>query len=188
MSNLMDLSKPIKLADRKGPRFNLRKFRKKIVTRDLYRTWAIKTGSSIDFLTFKRIWRYIALEFQDVMLTESDGALLPNSIGQMYVGYVKTKNRPIDYRLSREYNKAIYYENYHSYGNIGKVIYYPCGRYSLSVCNLWNFTAITPFKEKVTQAFRDNPERYKHSRQKKYYGHTSNRSADIPSKESDENS
>jgi hypothetical protein len=49
---------------------------------------------------------------------------------------------------------------------------------------MWNFRAITPFKEKTVEALREYPERYKNSRQKNKYGNSSNRTSDISANES----
>lgn len=177
---------PSKFADRKGPRFSRRQFRQKIISKELYTKWIALTGLTASFTDFKRIWRHIADELQLGAMTEPNGILLPHGIGEIYLGYVRTKGMPIDYKLSRQTNSIIFHENYHSYGRTGKIIYHACGKYSFNTCTLWNFTPITPFKEKATRAFQDNPELYRNSRQKIYYATTnsSDRSTNIPAEES----
>lgn len=173
----------IRFADLKGPRFNIRKFRRKIVSKELYRQWK-KSNPGITLAQFTRIWKLIAKEMQEVIVEESDGILLPNGIGEMYLGYVKLKRIGTDYKTSKEHNVLVNYENFHSYGKTGKIIFRACTKYKLSTCSLWNFRAITPFKEKVTKAFNEQPEIYKNSRQKQYHGHPNNRTSDLSANES----
>lgn len=176
--------KPTEFADRAGPRFNTRKWRQKIISKELYKKWKDKTGYAVTFEEFKRIWKHIAQEIQLGALEEPDGIMLPYGLGEIYIGYVKLRDKVVDYKVSREVGQVVYYENYHSYGKIGKVIYSPCGKYATNTCDLWNFKPITPFKEKATKALMGQPELYKNTRQKKYYASAPNRTTDIPSEES----
>lgn len=180
MSTDIEIYKPKGFADRKAPRVNLRKFRHKIITKELYNRWLKTTSHKISFDEFKRIWKLVALEIQLSAIEETDGIVLPHGIGEIYLGYTKVKDRPIDYNLSRQYNTIIYHDNFHSYGKLGKIIYSPCGKYQLRNCDLWSFTPITPFRTRAKAAFKEYPERYKNSRQKNYYGYTPNRSTNIP--------
>jgi len=162
------------LADRKGPRFNARKYRKKIVTRELYKKWKDLTGHNLNFDTFKKIWKLIALQMQELALEDPDGIQLPEAVGTIYIGYINSRKRAIDYNISRRVSAeagkeiVVYYDNFHTNGKIGKIIYSACGKYRLRTCMMWSFKPITPFEERTTKAFNENPERYKHSRQKKY--------------------
>ena len=174
---------PPRFADLKGPRFNTRKFRKKIVTKELFKEWK-KTNPGITFDQFKYIWKMIAQEIQNTVITEPDGVMLPNGIGKVYTAYVKMKEPGIDWKTSKEHDVLVTYENYHSYGKPGKIVYNPCSKYKLSTCTMWNFKAITPFKEKVSQAFRERPEIYKNTAQKQYHGHPSSRTSDLTTNES----
>lgn len=172
--------KPTGFADRRGPRMNYRKFRHKIVTKELYKKWKVLNPSlDLTFDGFKRIWKLVALELQYSVIEDTEGVLLPHGIGDIYLGWVKPRAKPIDYKLSRELDTIIYHDNYHSYGKIGKIIYSPCGRYQLRHCDMWSFTPITPFRERSVKAFNEYPERYKNSRQKNYYGHSGNRTINI---------
>jgi len=173
---------PMRFADLNGPRFNIRKFRKKIVTKELYKQWK-KATPGITFEQFKRIWSLIAQEIQESIVEEPDGLMLPNGIGKLYMGYVRMKNTGIDYKTSKEHNTMVTYENYHSYGRPGKIIYHPCSKYKLSTCSLWSFTAITPFKERASRAFVEQPEKYKSTSQKQYNGHSSRRTSHITTDE-----
>lgn len=181
----IDITKPFEFADRNSPRFNTRTYRQKIISKELHKAWKQKTGYNISFDEFKRIWRLITIEIHLGITEEPNGILLPYGIGELYVGWVKTRLRCIDYKISREVGKVIYYENYHSYGKVGKLIYHPCPKYCMYTCRMWNFTPITPLIAKVTKSLKEKPEIYKNSRQKKYYnGSSTNRPVDIPSKES----
>lgn len=181
---IRDDSKPIVLADRKGPRFNTRTFRQKIVSKELYTKWKIKTGYSLSYDEFRAIWKGIAKEYQVCTIEGSNGVLMPYGIGELYIGWTKTLNKVIDYNLSRIHNTRVYYENYHSYGKLAKIIYYACGKYRLDTCKLWNFKPITPFKEYVSKTLMNSPEIYKNSRQKSSNGHTSSRTSPLTTEES----
>lgn len=167
--NIYKQGEEMKFSDRSGPRFNTRTFRHKIITRDLYKAWKKKTGYKISFDEFKRIWKLLALEIHSGILEEPNGVMLPYGMGELYLGWVTTKLKGIDYKTSREIGRLVYYENYHSYGKVGKLIYHACAKYSLYTCRMWNFKPITPLINKVSKAFMDRPEIYKNSRQKKFY-------------------
>lgn len=175
----------LRFADLQGPRWNMRKFRKKMISKELYKDWK-KNNPGITFDQFKHIWKLIATQMQLSIIQEPDGLQLPNGMGKLYVGYVKLKNPGIDYKTSKEHGVIATFDNYHSYGKPAKIIYHPCGKYKISTCNLWNFKAITPFRKRVSQTLRDRPEIYKNSTQKQYHGNPSNRafniSTDEPSK------
>lgn len=184
-----DDSKPMLFADRKGPRFNTRKFRQKIISKDLYVRWKTKTGYNKSFEEFKGIWKSIAKEYQEASIEGPNGVLMPFGIGELYVGWTKTKDKVIDYNLSRQYNTRVYHENYHSYGKLAKIIYHACGKYSLDTCKLWNFRPITPFRKFVSSVLKSSPEIYKSSRQKVYFnGNTSGGTSDLSAQKPVENS
>lgn len=173
-------------ADLKGPRWNMRTFRHKIISPEVYKKWKDKTGYNLSLGEFKKVWKMIALQIHEGVIEEPNGVMLPYGLGTLYVGWVKTKNRPVDYKTSKEHNVYVYHENYHSYGKIGKIIYSPCGKYSLKLCKWWGFTGITPFKEKVTKAINTNPEIYRNSKQKikKDYGDSNSRKDSVGTDES----
>lgn len=180
-----DLPLPTTFADVKGPRFNTRTFRHKIVSTDMWRSWKKKTGLGLDYKEFKRIWKLIVTELHQAVLEEPNGVALPYGLGTLYIGWVKPKKRPIDYKTSKEYGKMIFYENYHSYGKVGKIIYAPCGKYAHKNCKWWGFKPITPFKAKAVKAIAETPEIFRNSKQKMYkYGHPSDRTSNIPTEES----
>jgi hypothetical protein len=178
-----DDSKPIELANRKGPRFNTRTFRKKIISKELYIKWKTKSGHNNSYDEFKVIWKAIAKEYQVCAVEGPNGVLMPYGIGELYIGWTKTLNRVIDYNLSRVHNTRIYHENYHSYGKLAKIIYHACGKYRLDTCKLWNFKPITPFKQYVSKTLKDSPEIYKNSRQKTSNGYTSSRTPPLTTEE-----
>lgn len=183
------MDRPFLLADRAGPRFNTRKFRQKIVSEEVYQKWKTETGMTHSFDEFKRMWSLIAKEYQLATVEGSNGVLMPYGIGELYIGWIRAKERVVDYNLSRVHNTKIYFENFHSYGRLAKIIYHACGRYKLDVCKLWNFTPITPFKKYVSNVLKTSPEIYKNSRQKAYFNGTpSNRTTNLPTEKSGEDS
>lgn len=174
-------------ADRKAPRFNARKFRQRVITKELYEKWKEKSNYKLDFTTFKRIWKQIAQQMQIMALEDTNGIMLPEALGNIYIGWVKSKKRPIDYKTSREVDQYTYYDNWHTDGKLAKIIYLACGKYKIRGCRMWGFLPITPFKELVTRTVQENSDMYKHSKAKKYYKYDANRrSANISARQPDE--
>ncbi len=156
--------------DLNAPRFNKRKYRENIVSKELYEEWKESTGYRQDFSFFKQVWAKIAEKIIQKTLEERDGVRLGGSIGDLYVGIIpKTKRRPIDYKLSKELGQIVYHENWNTNGKLGKIIYGTNGRPAMyRLCKYWWFIPNTRFKEHCVQKLRENPERYKHSIERKY--------------------
>lgn len=176
---------PTTFADEKGPRWNTRTFRHKILSTDLWKQWKKKTGLSLDYKTFQGIWKMIVAEVQRGVMEEPNGVAMPYGLGTLYIGWVKPRVKPIDYKTSKQYGKMIFHENFHTYGKIGKIIYAPCGKYAHKYCKWWGFQPITPFKAKASQAIMESPEIFRNSKQKmqRQYGQSSDRESNIPVEE-----
>ena len=156
--------------DLNAPRFNKRKYRYNIVSKQLYNTWKSGTGSTISFIQFKHIWANIADTIVDKVLTERDGIRLGTGVGDIYIGIVPTtKKRAIDYKLSKELNKIVYHENWSTNGKLGKIIYATNDRpYIFKLNRYWGFIPHTNFKDQCTKALLNNPEVYKNTLEGKY--------------------
>lgn len=153
--------------DLKAPRFNSRKFRKNIISEDLYKTWKAKYNRKESYNDFKKVWNLLAEEIIEEILTERDGVRLP-SLGDLYIGYITKINKPIiDHQLSMEYGKPIKHMNFDTRGKLGKIILgYKKRKYLFKYKGWWSFVACRNFKRTVSKALKENPERYKNSIEK----------------------
>ena len=155
--------------NRRATRFSNRKYRVNIVSQELYTKWKSQTNYSITFIQFKQYWKFIAREYVNAILEESDGAKLDASIGDIYIGFVPPpKKKAIDYKTSNEIGKTTYYENWNTNGKLGKIIYGTNGRkYIHRLHAWWAFKPCRNFKNNVKDSLRANPERYKNSIEKR---------------------
>lgn len=155
--------------DRKAPRFSTRKYRKNIVSEELYERWKKQTGYDLSFQEFRAIWNLIGREYTNAVIEETDGAKLGSSTGDLYIGYVPgAKNKGVDHKTSQELGKKVYHQNWNSKNKLAKIIYGVHNRkYIHRFCYFWSFTAHRTFKNRVTQAIRDFPERYKNTIEKR---------------------
>lgn len=152
-------------ADLNAPRFNRRKFRKNILTKELHEEWKTTTGYDKNFETFKAIWEAIATKIVSKIISETDGVRLGAGLGDMYIGLIPgAKRRPIDYKTSREIGQIVYHENWNTDGKLGKVIYTVAGKpYAYKLCRFWGFVPHTRLKKLCTLNLQQNPQRYKNS-------------------------
>lgn len=154
--------------DRKAPRFNNRKYRNNILSKELYKKWKSQNEIDISFLEFKQYWKLIADKFREKIVEERDGVKLPVGLGDMYIGYIPNRPAAINHTLSAQYGKPIKYENWETSGKLAKIIWGTLDRkYIFKMATMWNFTAIRPFKSQVVTALKDNPARYKNTLEKR---------------------
>ena len=155
--------------DLKAPRFNNRKYRQSVVTKDLYIKWKTDNNSNITFKEFKNYWYKIANKYIEKIIEERDGVKVGNGLGEIYVGFVKsTKGASIDYKLSKELNKKIKHENWDSSGKLGKLIYGTRNRkYIYRLHKYWSFVGCRNLKRLVSTSLKTHPERYKNSIEKR---------------------
>lgn len=155
--------------DRKAPRFSSRTYRKNIVSKELYEKWKIESGYDITFKEFRSIWDKLAAKYVQNVIEEKDGVRLGASVGDIYIGFIpQKKTKAIDYATSLELGKPVYFQNWHSNGKIGKIIYGTRKRkYIYRLAAFWAFTACRNFKNLAVKAMKENPERYKNSIEKR---------------------
>lgn len=155
--------------DLKAPRFNPRKYRKNIVSEELYNKWKAKSEIDLSFSQFKAYWNMIAEKHVQKIIEERDGIKLGTGLGDIYIGLIsKPKKEPIDNVLSIKYGKIIKHENWESSGKLGKIIYGTRGRkYIYRLHNYWMFTACRILKRQTSAALKANASRYKNSIEKR---------------------
>lgn len=169
LGTVLNLFKLSMFNDLKAPRFNPRKYRENILSKELYISWKAKTGRTESFSEFKAVWNKLAETIIETVIEERDGVRLPKGMGDKYLGYVpSTKKEFIDYQASAEHGKPIRHENWNSSGKPGKIIYGTRHRrYVHKLGGWWAFNPCRKFTRLASKAFRDNPERYKNSIEKR---------------------
>lgn len=155
--------------DLNAPRFNTRKYRHNIISKDLYNRWKDKTGYNITFSQFKKYWNLIGEKYSQKIISERDGVKVGTGLGDIYIGLIKNpKKEPIDKKLSVEYGKKIKYENWETRGQLGKIIYGTRGRkYIYRLHGYWMFSACRNLKRSASAALRTNSSKYKNSIEKR---------------------
>lgn len=156
--------------DLTAPRFNQRKFRHNIVSKELHKRWKqglTDKGLKVPFGVYRRIWCYIADMITESILEERDGVRL-RGLGDLYVGYTPKRDKPVDYKLSQQYGKTIYHENWHSDGKVLKAIWGVTGRrYILKRKYWWKFDGCRNFTRAISRAARETPLIYKNTIEKR---------------------
>src|SRR5690606_3245995 len=134
-----------------------RKYRKNIVSKELYDAWKLRTGYNISFQEFRKIWRLIAQEYITSIVEEADGVRLDASTGDLYIGYIPSpKRKPIDFNTSLQLGKRVHFQNWNSSGKMAKIIYGTRGRrYMYRFATYWSFVASRTFKKRCKQALQD---------------------------------
>lgn len=179
-SQTFKVNRTTNFADLTAPRFSARTYRYKIVSRELHSKWKEETGSKLDYTSFRAIWRMIAEQYKESIIEETDGVLLSHGIGEVYMGYVVGGKRAINYKESKKCNQTIFFENFHSDGKRGKLIFASDRiKYKMKRNKWWSFKAHTKLKDMVALAFINHPERYKNSREKVYKHRHDNRTTNI---------
>lgn len=152
--------------DYSAPRFSSRKFRKNIIDKELYNKWKNSNDSykEINFLTFKNYCYKILEAITNLISEERDGVRLPEGIGDIYLGYILYGNKKTNFSESKKYNLNVKFENWHTNGKSGKIIFGTKNRkYINHSSKLWSFVGSTNFKNLAHNSFLKNPERYKNS-------------------------
>ena len=96
----------------------------------------------------------------DIAIENRDGVKLPEGLGFIYLGTLKTKTK-INNKLSNEVGYNINYTNNHSDGKLLKITYSSRPKsYNFENKELWSFKKAHTFKEKASKAFKDNWNKY----------------------------
>jgi len=159
--------------DRKAPRFNPRLYRYNVISKELWKAWKKETGYKLTFSQFKNIWNAIGETITDSVSTSRDGVRLGGGLGDIYAAYVQGRNvenkqKPLDFKLSLEYDKEIRHQNWENSGKVGKIIYGTYKRpYIYKYATWYGFTGHRRFKNKMSKAFRETPSLFKNSIEKR---------------------
>ena len=157
--------------DLTAPRFNPRKFRLKIVSKESWIEWKRKTGRKDSWSVFKKTWDLIALKNIQKVIEERDGVKLGSNLGEIYAGYVKVRPRKgdLDYKTSLILGIQFNHENWHSNNKKIKIIYGTYKRkYVYKNSRFWGFIPQRNFDRNISKAVLENPENFKNSQEKRF--------------------
>lgn len=160
-------NKPLMFNDLKAPRFNPRKLRYNVVGIETYKKFKKEQKSSMSYSQFRTMWERIANQIMASVIDERDGVRI-RGLGDLYIGYTKTKDKPIDRKLSEEYGKIIYHENWHTNGKVMKIIFgVSKRRYIFKRKYWWSFEGARDFVRNSSAAVKKDPLKYKDSQEKR---------------------
>jgi hypothetical protein len=147
----------------KAPRFNTRKYRYNLLSKEIYKQWKQKSGSSLSFIEFKKRWKLIAAELTKQVIEERDGVQLPHGLGNIHIAFVPGMlAKPVDIKATREAGKVIYHQNWHTDRKVGKIVYtHGDYRYAHRLAGFWHFMGCRNFTRSVSKALSTYPHRYK---------------------------
>jgi len=159
--------------DLNAPRFNPRKFRYSVISKELWLRWKKETGlKKIPYQDFAYIWNLIGNKITQKVVDERDGIKLSHNIGEIYAGYTiskKTRVSSNDPIISQEIGKPFKYENWHSNNKYIKIIFGTAKRkYIYENRNLWGFIPHRDFARSIAAQAKETPERYKLTQEKRY--------------------
>lgn len=155
--------KSLKPVDKKAPRFRKSKYRYKVLNRDFHSRYVRIFNSNIDYDTFKSIIQDFNTEITNEVIENRDGVKLPAMMGVMALCSFKPKtNPPLDWKSVTEYNLKIKDLNLRTNELACKIVYSVYGsKYRFKHFHLWRFEGCRTFKTRVSEAFRNNFNKYK---------------------------
>ncbi len=150
-----------KIIDRKAPRFRRAKFRYNLVNKELHKRFVEEIGIEVSWADFRKINQYINEEIASVSLLERQGCLLPEQMGNIWLGLFKMKERPLNKSYAGSTGEHATYFSFETFGMQGKICWdFKNCRYSVPNYRYWAFIAHRDLKQKASRAFKENPELY----------------------------
>lgn len=156
--------RPIKIRDRKAPRFRRSKGRYIVLNQALFKSYKQSVDNPVeDYNVFKSIIEDFNELIKDAAITNRDGVKLPAWMGILAVCSYRPKKRlPVNWIPSEENGVKLKEFNLHT-GGLGCKIVYSCytAKYKFRNWALWKFEGNRDFKTKVSSAFIANYQHYK---------------------------
>lgn len=153
--------KRYKIVDRKAPRFRRAKYRYNLVNQDLWREFIKSTGISISWDDFRKINECINLEIKQEAIDSREGVLLPEQMGNVWLGLFKLKERPLNEQYARNTGQHATYFSFETSGLQGKIVWdFDRVRYKVKNNEFWAFIGHRDFKTEASHKFKENPELY----------------------------
>jgi len=121
-----------------------------IINLKFYRQFKKETGIDIDYKTFKDIIVSSNLKIRDIVLeNDSTGFKLPETLGYLIINKFRTKNKPVDFKNTKKYNKTIYLPNMHSLQYLYVIKWVKRAQTNTLATNSYKFVAVRDFKRKT---------------------------------------
>lgn len=153
--------KMYKIVDKKAPRFRRSKYRYNIINKELHRKFVEQFDTDIDWATFKAIAEKINLEIREVALNNREGVILPEQMGNIWLGLFKSKERMINQPHMRTTGEHATYFSFETSGLQGKICWdFHNVKYKVKNYPYWGFVGHRNFKEKASDNFLEAPELY----------------------------
>lgn len=151
-----------KIVDKKAPRFRRSKFRYNLVNKDLWKRFIDETGIDVSWDEFRDINASIGLEITNMAIEERDGVILPEQMGNIWLGLFKMATRPLNEQHMRTTGEHATFFSFETFGLQGKICWdFDNCRYKVKNYPYWGFVGHRDFKTKASHNFKENPELYK---------------------------
>lgn len=156
--------KPVKIRDRKAPRFRWSGNRYLVLNTELFDSYRNTVENPVkDYALFKDIIEDFNEELKVHAIDNRDGVKLPALMGMLAVCSYKNKRRPpVDWAASEQAGLKLKQYNLHTAGLGCKIVYSIYNaKYKFRNWTLWRFEGNRDFKTRVSSAFIKNYRFYK---------------------------
>ena len=151
-------------------RFKRNKYKKRIVTTDLYDKWIAQYPEYKHYTIqmFRKYWVKLANKYMDVAVTNPHGVRLPFYMGDLSVQYTPELDKNISIHKTAQQGVEVRHMNFSTNGKAGKTIWsVDYARKFNKYLPLMGFEAGRKFTEKTTNQLTDTPEIFKDSARSK---------------------
>lgn len=156
--------KPIKIRDRKAPRFRWSAGRYIVLNKDLFESYVNEAENPIkDFSLFKDIIEDFNEEVKSSVIENRDGVKLPAMMGILALcSYKPTRRPPVHWSNSEEHGVKLKDFNLNTGGLACKIVYSAyTAKYKFRNWAIWRFEGNRDFKKRVSAAFISDYNYYK---------------------------
>ena len=160
----MSSLKPIKVQDKRAPRFRWTAGRHYPLNRALYSDYVQAVENPIeDFSLFKNVIESFSEHLKQSAIDNRDGVKLPAMMGILAIcSYKPSRRLPVNWADSLENKLKLREYNLHTAGLACKIVYSVyTAKYKFRNWALWKFVGNRDFKTKVSDNFEKNYKYYK---------------------------
>lgn len=157
--------------DRKAIRFGKSKFSKSIFNKELYNKWIVVNPIYIDvsFEEYKRIWKHITDEIQNIIITNPQGIKLPYQCGDLVVQYLPNVVKTTDAVNTSEMGEEVHHLNIVTKGKAAKISWIRklAARFNPYIV-MYGFEQTRVLGKKLYSKLNETPELFRNSKMKVY--------------------
>lgn len=149
-------------SDRHEPRFNIKQWRYTPLNKELFDKFKkANPNIEIEYAFFKDTIISINEEIINYVMNNYEGIFLPQGMGRIYLALFPPKEKKINDKIIQETGIAASYHNFDSGGFLGKIVWlFDDTRYKSENLKYYGFVGCRVFKNRVSKAFRETPEKY----------------------------